>query len=124
MNIIAYLNVENLSSGSEFFCDVLQLFALQPNNEIDEVVLNHLLIPGFRLVLRASTIKADGLNFSLSIQVENCRPLFDKLSNAQPGKFEWKVSNEFFGTYLSSPIGEQFAIKNALNTKILFYSET
>ena len=124
MNIIIYLDVKDLRPSSVFFCDLLQLFAVQhDDDQLDEVILNHLFIPGFKLVLRAATVKTDDLSFNLSIQVENCRLLFEQLVNAPSEKFGWQISNEFFGTYLSSPIGDQFAVKNELNTKILLYSE-
>lgn len=123
MKINAYLQVENVAGSTDFFCNTLQLFDLQqPDEKGDEAVLVHRFNHDFKLVLQASNAQSQGPPFLLSMQVDDCRKLFNKIASLEPGKVEWKVSKEFFGTYLSSPAGDQFAIRNGLKSGILIYS--
>lgn len=124
MDISTYLKVEDLVGSSKFFCDMVQLFTIQhKDNENQEMTLEYRHSPEFKLKLCQSTEQMGGALFVLSIEIESCRSLFSLLTDNQTDEFEWRVSQEFFGTYLSSPVGDQFAVRNRLNVGILFYSK-
>jgi hypothetical protein len=124
MDINLYINVENVTSSVMFFCNLLNLFVLQHNDEDShEAVISYCDSTELKVIIRASTLVSHTSPFLLSVQVANCQVLFNTIKNNQAIDSEWKLSKEFFGTYLSSPVGDQFAIRNNLNTGILFYDK-
>jgi hypothetical protein len=125
-----YIRVNSLKNSVYFLSRVANLFKVEiSDDEIAEYILSFRDNDTVKLSVREDQEKPvfareqTKPDYSFALEVTGCRTVYNNIKN-QPADYDWRISQEFFGEYLETPIGDQFAIVEKNGNKILIFDKT
>ena len=125
--IRSYIQVNNLKNTVSFLTQVTNLFEIETiDDDLGECILyfkqNNTFALSIKEKLEKSTLTQKQSDYLFALEVNKCRIIYERIKN-QATNYDWKISQEFFGEYLTTPIGDQFALVEKMGSKILFFDK-
>jgi hypothetical protein len=127
--VLLYIWVNNLENSAHFLSRVANLFKVETSDdEIGERILSFRDNNAVKLSIKENqdnhVFAQERMkpNYSFALEVNNCQTVYKNIKN-QTVNHDWKISQEFFGEYLATPIGDQFAIVEKNGSKILIFDK-